>query len=257
MRILTSFLVSLVTVQSPTAEAQVDSVQPVTPEVAMAARPYGPGERMEYVARYGFMNPGRASMEVVGIEDIRGRPALHTRFSLKGRLFVAVNYLLESWVDMERIASVRFLQDNDDDPTERHRSYEIFPDRQTYTVNDGEEQPSVAHPLDEGALLYHVRTMDLEVGKTYELNRYFRPDRNPVIIKVLRKQRIDVPAGRFNTIVIQPIIKARGIFSEGGQAEIYLSDDPRRIMVQMRVKIAAIKISLQLERYRPPTDATK
>jgi hypothetical protein len=213
---------------------------------------------MEYVARYGFINPGRASMEVVGVEDVRGRPALHTRFSLRGRMIVSVNYLLESWVDMERIASVRFNQDDDGDPTDPRRAYEIFPDRQTYTVNGGEEQPSVADPLDEGALLYHVRTMELEVGKTYELHRYFRPDRNPVIIKVLRRQTIDVPAGKFNTIVIQPVIKARGIFSEGGQAEIYLSDDPQRIMVQLRVKLAGLsRISLQLTRYRPPTDATK
>jgi hypothetical protein len=225
--------------------------------MAMSARPYGPGERMEYVARYMFMNPGNASMEVVGVEDVRGRPALRTRFALKGRLIVSANYLLESWVDVERLASVRFQQDDDGDPTDPRRAFEIFPDRQTYTLNGGEEQPSVPNPLDEGALLYHVRTMDLEVGKTYELNRYFRPDRNPVLVKVLRRETIEVPAGKFNTIVIQPIIKARGIFSEGGQAEIYLSDDPRRIMVQMRVKIAAIRISLQLTRYRPPTDATK
>jgi hypothetical protein len=257
MRMLTGVLVSLLAVQSTPVEAQVDSVQPATPPVAMAARPYGPGERMEYVARYGWMNPGRASMEVVGVADVRGRPALHTRFSLKGRLVVSVNYLLESWVDLERIASVRFQQDSDDDPAERDRAYEIFPDRQTYSVNGGEEMPSVRDPLDEGALLYHVRTMDLEVGKTYELNRYFRPDRNPVIIKVLRRETISVPAGKFNTIVIQPIIKSRGLFSEGGQAHIYLSDDPERIMVQMRVRLRIGSISLQLTSYRPPTHATK
>ena len=106
------------------------------------------------------------------------------------------------------------------------------------------------------ALLYFVRTMELEVGKTYELNRYFRPDRNPVIVKVLRKQKISVPAGKFETIVIQPIIKSKGIFSEGGRAEIYLSDDAARIMVQMRVRLSVATISLQLTSYQPPTTAT-
>ncbi len=216
--------------------------------------PYGPGERMEYVVKYGFMNPGRGSMEVVGIEDVRGRPALHTRFELKGKLFVSVHYLLESWVDRELQASVRFSQDSDDDPSEKDKTYEIFPERQTYRVNDGEELPSVPNPLDEGALLYLVRTMDLEVGKTYELNRYFRPDRNPVIVKVLRKERVSVPAGTFDTIVIQPIIKSKGIFSEGGNAQIWLSDDPSRIMVQMRVHLSVVTLSLQLTSHRPPTN---
>ena len=198
------------------------------------------------------MNPGRGSMEIVGVEDVRGRPAVHTRFQLKGRaLFFSANYLLESWVDQDdvqrRCASRRTTTAT---PSDKDRVFEIFPERQTYSVNGGEELPSVPDPLDEGALLYYVRTMDLEVGKTYELNRYFRPDRNPVIVKVLRKERIKVPAGTFNTIVIQPIIKSKGIFSEGGKAQIYLSDDKDRIMVQMRVHLKAnIDISLQLTKY--------
>jgi hypothetical protein len=251
---LVATVLALSLAQAPPAAAQTDSATEVK-----AARPvpYGPGERMEYVARYGMMNPGHGSMEVIGVEDVRGRPALHTRFELKGRLFVSVHYLLESWVDQERHASLRFAQDADDDPTEKDKTYEIFPDRQTYRVNDGEELPSVADPLDEGALLYFVRTMDLEVGKTYELNRYFRPDRNPVIVRVLRKERIKVPAGTFNTIVIQPIIKSKGIFSEGGNAQIWLSDDPDRIMVQMRVHISVVTISLQLKSHRPPTRPTR
>jgi len=253
---LTTLLLTVALVQSPPAAAQTDSAE-VTPPIVTRPAPYGPGERMEYVARYGPMNPGRGSMEIVGVEDVRGRPALHTRFELKGRLFVSVHYLLESWVDSARNASVRFAQDSDDDPTEKDKTYEIFPDRQTYRVNDGEELPSVPDPLDEGALLYFVRTMDLEVGQTYTLNRYFRPDRNPVIVKVLRKQRIRVPAGTFETIVIQPIIKSKGIFSEGGRAEIYLSDDADRIMVQMRVRLSVATISLQLTSYQPPTSAIR
>jgi hypothetical protein len=66
---------------------------------------------------------------------------------------------------------------------------------------------------------------------------------------------VKLPAGTYNTIVIQPIIKSRGIFSEGGKAEIWLSDDKDRIMVQMRVRIATFNISLQLTSHRPaPTN---
>jgi hypothetical protein len=64
-----------------------------------------------------------------------------------------------------------------------------------------------------------------------------------------------MPAGRYNTIVIQPIIKSKGIFSEGGQAQIWLSDDKDRIMVQMRVKLKVATINLQLKSHRPaPTN---
>jgi hypothetical protein len=244
-------------VLSPVATAQTDSTSPVVVTSSSKAVPFSSGERMEYVAKLGWNHVGEGSMEIVGVEDIRGRPAVHTSFRLKGRwFFFSAYYLLESWVDQATFTSVRFTQDNDEDPSEKDRVYEIFPDRQTYRVNNGDEQPSVPEPLDEGALLYFVRTMDLEVGQTYTLNRYFRPDRNPVIVKVLRRETVDVPAGKFNTIVIQPIIKSKGIFSEGGQAQIWLSDDKDRVMVQMRVRLKVATINLQLKRLRQASNPT-
>jgi hypothetical protein len=243
-------------VRSPEATAQTDSnaVTVVTP--ATRPMPFGVGERMEYIAKVGWNHVGTGSMETLAIENIRGRQAVHTRFQLKGRwFFFRANYLLESWIDQAKFTSLRFTQDNDEDSSDKDRVFEIFPDRQTYKINDGEELASVMDPLDEGALLYYVRTMDLEVGKTYTLNRYFRPDRNPVLIKVLRKETVTMPAGRYSTIVIQPIIKSKGIFSEGGKAEIWLSDDKDRIMVQMRVKLSVATINLQLKSHRPaPTN---
>jgi hypothetical protein len=238
--------------QSPSAGAQTDATAMPSTPATTRPMPFGPGERMDYVAKLGPTHVGTGTMETVGIEDVRGRPAVHTRFTLRGRaLFYRANYLLESWVDQATFTSLRFTQDSDEDPSDRDRVFEIFPDRQTYRVNDGKEMASVPDPLDEGALLYYVRTMDLEVGQTYTLNRYFRPDRNPVIVKVLRRETVDLPAGKFNTIVIQPIIKSRGIFSEGGQAQIWLTDDKDRVMVQMRVKLKVATISLQLKSHRP------
>jgi hypothetical protein len=239
----------------PATALQTDSTSQPPPAVVTRPMPFGAGEKMEYVAKLGWNHVGRGSMQIVGVEDIRGRPAVHTNFQLKGRaLFFSANYTLESWVDQATFNSVRFTQDNDGDAADKDRVFEIFPDRQTYRVNHGDELPSVPNPLDEGALLYFVRTMDLKVGETYELNRYFRPDRNPVIVKVLRRETVKVPAGKFNTIVIQPIIKSKGIFSEGGQAQIWLSDDEDRVMVQMRVHIRVANISLQLTRHTPATN---
>ena len=253
-RMMFALTICLASVMATVATAQTDSTSFPTPTPVPRVMPFGAGERMEYVARMGFAHVGRGSMEILGVEDVRGRPAVHTNFRLKGRaLFFSANYVLESWIDQANFTSMRFTQDSDEDPSTKNKVYEIFGERQTYSVNNGPELPSVADPLDEGALLYHVRTMDLEVGKTYELNRYFRPDRNPVIVKVIKKETITVPAGKFNTIVIQPIIKSKGIFSEGGQANIWLSDDKDRVMVQMRVRLKVATISLQLTSHRPAT----
>lgn len=238
----------------PMARAQVDTTSDRPDSVSSRGVPFGTGERLVYSARYGPMNVGEGSMEVLGSEDIRGASALHTRFRLRGGVpLYRVDFLLESWFDTTDFSSYRFVNEGESGGRTRERRYEIFPDRQRYQEGQEPETTSVAQPMDEGALLYFVRTMELEVGETYELHRYFRPDRNPVIIKVLRREKIQVPTGTYNTIVIQPIIKARGIFSEGGQAQIWLSDDKDRIMLQMRVRLSIGSISLQLKSYRPPT----
>jgi hypothetical protein len=115
----------------------------------------------------------------------------------------------------------------------------------------------VENPLDDGSFLYFVRTVPLEVGKTYTFNRYFRPDRNPVIVKVLRKERVTVAAGTFDAIVIQPIIKSQGLFAEGGDALMWLSDDPRHILVQFKAKVPVLRtLDLYLQSYQPPTSET-
>ena len=75
---------------------------------------------------------------------------------------------------------------------------------------NGEEKPSVEKPLDEGSFIYFMRSVPLEVGKTYSFDRYYQPDKNPVIIKVDRLEHIKVPAGEFDAIVLKPIIKSKG-----------------------------------------------
>lgn len=220
--------------------------------------PFGVGEKATYEVHFGKLRVGTGTMEVLGIEDVRSRPAWHTRFRIRGGIpFYRVDDVLESWIDREHFHALRFVQDLEEGGKVRERRFEIFPERQTYREGDQAEQPSVASPLDDGAFLYFVRTIPLEVGRTYDFDRYFRPDRNPVRVRVLGRETIRVPAGTFETIVIQPVIKARGIFSEQGEARIWLSNDSQRIMVQMKTKTRIGSLNLYLTSNRPTTDQTR
>ncbi len=241
------------------AQSAVESavaVQPTVRSSSSVATPFGVGERLVYDVKFGAIKVGRGSMEVLDTVSLRGRPAWHTRFRVKGGIpFYRVDDVLESWIDRDDFTSLRFVQDLEEGGKNRERRYEIFPERAVFQENDKPEEASVSQPLDDGSLLYFIRTIPLEVGQTYEFRRYFRPDRNPVIVKVLARETITVPAGTFHTLVLQPIIKSKGIFSENGQARIWLSDDANRIMVQMksRTKIGSLNLYLQSHRPSPPT----
>src|SRR5207247_882056 len=82
--------------------------------------------------------------------------------------------------------------------------------------------------LDDAAFLYWIRTVPLEIGKRYEYRRYFRPERNPVIVEVLGRERVGVAGRKWNAIVIRPRIpNGGGIFAERADARMWLSDDDR------------------------------
>lgn len=221
---------------------------------AHASVPFGAGERADYSVKYGPFSVGSGAMEVIGLDTIRGFQAWHTIFRIRGGVpGFRVNDRMESWIDAISLASLRHRQELSEGSRERERQFEIFPERGTFTEDGGEHQPTVALPLDDGSFLYFLRTIPLEMGKEYSFDRYFRPDRNPVRIQVLRRETIRVPAGTFETVVIRPIINARGVFSENGRAEVWVTDDTRRLMVQMKSHLKFGSLSLYLKSYRPAT----
>jgi hypothetical protein len=227
--------------------------------VKRAKVPFGVGERLEYDVKFGSLRVGNAHMEVVALDNLRGRPAWHTAFWVQGGNFLyRVNDVYESWMDTETLSSLRFVQELEEGGKDTERRFEIYPERSVFVQTSNKpptEEASVSQPLDDGSFLYFVRTIPLVVGQTYDFNRYFRPDRNPVRIRVLRKERVRVPAGTFDAIVIQPVIKTKGIFSENGHAEIWLSDDERHIMLQLKSKLSFGSLNLYLKSFFPSPSA--
>ena len=214
--------------------------------------PYGVGERLEYEVKFGRLKVGSGTMEVSGLQEVRGRETWHIVFTVRGGNFMyRVNDRYESWIDTRTGNSLRFRQDQHEGNRDVDRTFEIHPDRAVFSENEDPEEPSVHNPLDDGSFLYFVRTIPLNIGETYSFERYFRPDRNPVTIRVLRRERIRVPAGEFDAVVIQPIIKSRGLFSEDGHAEIWLSDDENHMMLQMKSRLKIGSLNLFLKSYRP------
>ena len=246
-------VLSLAAVRSARAQTYVAQTGAVSAAAARMPVPFSTGEHLSFDVRFGAMKVGEAHMEVLGIEQIRGQEAWHTRFRLKGGVpFYRVNDRLESWFDTRAFHSLRFVQNLEEGSRDRERHFEIFPEKKSWIEKEkGSTQAGVADPLDDGAFLYFVRTLPLEVGRTYDFDRYFRPDRNPVTIKVLRRERIKVPAGEFETIVIQPVIKTKGIFSEKGHAEMWLTDDERRMLVQLKSHLSIGTLNLQLSAFTP------
>ena len=203
--------------------------------------PFAIGERLRYNIKFGIVPVGTGQMWLAARDTAGGIGtwrAMHTTSG--GHLGVSVNDTNTSWFDSVSFNSYRFVEHLHDPGYHADRDTHIYPDRRVYRKNDEPEETSVAEPMDYVSLVYFVRTLPLEPHQCYVFHRYFKPDGNPVVIHVLRREVIKVPAGTYKAIVVRPEITTSGMFSKGGKAEIWLSDDSARVVLQLKSKVPKI-----------------
>jgi hypothetical protein len=232
--------------QSPPPAAPSEKATPLN-KAAFAA-----GERLSYDVSFGHLHVGHGTMLLAGPDTIRGHRAWRAIFTIAGgTFFFRVDDSTVSWFDTATLSSLRFVQHIREGRYRADRDYTIYPERATYERLDKPEVPSVREPLDDASFLYFLRSIPLEVGHTYTFNRYFQPEGNPIIIHVLRRERVTVPAGTFDAIVVQPQITTPGIFSQKGHAEVWLADDSTHMMLMLKSGLSFGSLNLYLTGYSP------
>lgn len=223
------------------------------------------GERAVYDVTFGRMKVGEGTLSVAALDTVRSEPVYRIRFTLQGGpFFYKVDDLQHSWIAPDPIRSLRFEQRLREGDYERDHRYELHQEESTYTLLtwDAEKErwtaaegktdlPMPPRALDEISFLYLARLLPLEVGRTYRFERYFEEEGNPVILHVLRRQEVTVPAGTFQTVVVRPVIQTDGLFSEGGEAEVYISDDEERRIVQLKSSMKVGSLNMYLKSYDP------
>jgi hypothetical protein len=225
-----------------------------------AGWPFRVGESATYDVTFGPIRVGRASLAIEARERVRQTEAFRLAFELEGGpFFYKVDDRQVGWLATAPYRSLRFEQILDQGGYERHRRWELDHGSSTYVREDWDERaggyradredrdvPIPPNALDEISFLYLVRTLPLEVGDVYRFDNYFLEGGNPVVVEVLRRESVRVRAGRFETIVIRPVIQTDGIFSEEGEAEVYISDDDRRVIVQLKSKMKVGEMNMYL-----------
>ncbi|MGH7541027.1 MAG: DUF3108 domain-containing protein, partial [Gemmatimonadota bacterium] len=223
------------------------------------------GERAVYDVTFGPVHVGRGLLAVEAVDTLRGTPTYRVAFEIEGGpFFYEIDDRSASWIAPDPFRSLRFEQILNEGGYHRNRRYELDQRASTYTRADWDaeaeryrpnpEERDVPMPraaLDEIAYLFLVRALPLEVGHTYRFERYFEEEGNPVVVEVLRRERIRVAGGRFDTIVVRPTIQTDGMFGQGGRAEVYISDDERRAIVQLKTRMKVGELNMYLKEYDP------
>jgi hypothetical protein len=209
---------------------------------APPAYPFKVGETLRYTATLGYLPIGEASLAVTGLARERGAETFVLAANGEGGPpGLGVSYQLTSWVGTEQFTSRKFYRRITQAGRVSDERFVILPDSgRVRQEGRPEVWGTTAEPLDELAFLYFLRTIPLQVGRSYAWSRYFHTGYNPIRAQVLRRESLSLPDGRtVPCLVIQ-------LTARSASSEVWLSDDPNRLPVQLRGQLPFGQVTLRL-----------
>lgn len=230
---------------------------PTVPLRSIENEAFGYGERLDYDVGYKFITAGKASF-IVGTDPVMidGRKCYDIRFDVASLESLDWLYRVRdryrTYVDVDGIFPWKFEQRIREGNYRRDFTATFDQVSRKARTTDGTfDVPAFVH--DVVSAFYFVRTHDLKKyrkGQTIALKNFFDKETHDLEVRVLGRQRVEVKAGTFDCVVIEPLVKEGGLFKSDGRIMIWLSDDDRKIPVKVSTKVVIGSIDAELTGYR-------
>lgn len=247
--------VSVLAAAGPARPVGSDRSPALGPGGKIAIPPFGVGERLTFDIKYGFISAGAAVLGIPEITQERGRDCYHIVSVAESNAFFSVFFpvrdVVESFLDVRELVTLKFEKRLSEGDFRAHDLVIYDHDRHVavYPGSGKERDRLVPLSLDAQDILsslYYVRMVDLEVGGSVYIENHADKKNYPLEIKVLGRERVDVPAGTFDCLVVEPIMRTAGLFRHKGSLKVWLTDDDRRVPVLMRSKVIIGSVSAVL-----------
>jgi hypothetical protein len=217
-------------------------------------RPFRVGEYLKFSVQYGPIHAGSAYLEVPSLEDVDGHSAivLQARAESNGffSAFYKVRNRIQSYWDRDGGFSRRYAENRREGGFRVQEQIDFDYDKLEARYPDGRTYPVPPHVQDALSSFYFVRTQPLPLGGSIVFDYHASRKSLPLEVRVLGRERVDTPAGRFDCVAIEPLLKAGGIFKKKGRLVIWITDDERRMPVLMKSKVTIGSISVVLQEYK-------
>jgi len=241
--------------EPPKIEIKIPPLEKEELKRVVANQAFGVGERLEFSVGYGMIKAGTAVMEIPEIVRFNGKKCYHIiSAALSNKffsVFFKVNDRVESFMDVHELYSLRFDKHLREGKFKADISMLFDQENHLAIYNNSKDTFSVpVYVQDVLSAFYFIRTQDLKVGQSIFVDNHADKKNYPLEVKVLRKERIKVPAGTFNCVVVEPILKASGIFQQKGSLTVWLTDDQIKMPVLMKSKVFIGSISTELTNYK-------
>jgi len=214
-------------------------------------QPFRAGESLRFSVRYGFIHAGSAWLEVPQVKPYRGHEVYELVARAESNAFFSKFYkvrerIVSLW-DRDGRFSRHYTEDRREGKFRAKTDIAFDADRNQAVYSDGRAFPVPPRVQDALSSFYYTRTQALPVGGSIVFHYHNSRKSQPLPVKVLGRERIRTPAGEFDCVAVEPILKAGGIFKNSGRLVIWLTDDERRMPVLMKSKVAIGSVSVVLE----------
>ncbi|HEX5132975.1 MAG TPA: DUF3108 domain-containing protein [Candidatus Krumholzibacteria bacterium] len=222
--------------------------------------PFGVGEKLVYSVQYGLVTAGEASLEIRNLATINGgtcyRVVSDARTNDFFSKFYSVRDRYESCIDTAALYSLRYEKHLREGKFKRDEWVE-FDQVGHRAVYKDKVVPIPPMAQDVLSAMYYVRTLPLEVGQSVSIANHTDGKNYPLIVKVHRRERIKVDAGEFDCLVVEPILRGPGVFTQQGRLTVWITDDDRRIPVLMKSKVVIGHVAAVLKSYQTAPGGVK
>jgi hypothetical protein len=213
------------------------------------------GEKLTFDVNYGFVTAGIGVMKIPRIKKISGRESYHVYFEVNTvpsfDWIFKVRDRYETYIDVKGLFPWRFEQHIREGSYTRDFSAFFDQRKGKAKTSEGEyEIPEDVHDIISA--FYFTRTLDysdMKVGDKVHLQNFYKDKVHELDVKFRGRETIEVPAGKFDCIIIEPLVKEGGLFKHDGDIIIWLTDDDLKMPVKVRTKIIIGHVEILLSKY--------
>lgn len=230
---------------------------------------FGFGERLSFEISYGPITAAESFLTISASPIvINGRDTYEMNFEVNSRPSFDVVYKVrdnyKSYIDTRGLFPWKFEQHIREQNFKKDFEVNFMPDSQKVITKTNyaevREFTVPAYAQDIFSAFYYARTLDLSKYKDGEIINVeaFNDDKHfQLAIKIVGRETVDVSAGEFKTIVVQPML-TEGFTNKTSDIFVYLSNDERKIPVKVKMKIVIGALIAELTEYsglRGPLDS--
>jgi len=214
---------------------------------------FGVGETLKFSIGWEKIVAGHAEATIQEVIEYRGRTCFRAVTQARSTSFFSTFFNVEDWAqsifDAREIIPLHFEKHLKEGSYKADQVAEFYP-REGVVITARDTLPVPPYVQDALSLLYYVRTQPLDVGDTLYVDNFSKNQTYSLEVRVIKRERIQVKAGTFNTIVVEPLLQAAGLFKHKGRLTVWLTDDRLKMPVLMKSKVIVGSIIAELEEYR-------